>query len=168
MENFTKNSLKAAVAKYGPLLESASEAVLIEELKKDERAFTDEQIAEIVAAIKEPAATAPSDEQIAPEWAEQLLASNQAVIESNAAVIESIAEFKHAAVEFLKAGDKSERPSTPKELDIDEDAEYVVADGKSFRDSKNFSKEYTSGEDVSHLDNEVLKRLLNQGLITEA
>jgi hypothetical protein len=55
MENFTKNSLKAAVAKYGPLhTDGKTEADVKAELAKDERAFSDEQIDEIYAAIVAP------------------------------------------------------------------------------------------------------------------
>ncbi|MNY54920.1 hypothetical protein D3C86_1908490 [compost metagenome] len=51
------------------------------------------------------------------------------------------------------------------EDEIDIYASYVVSEGKSFRDNKDFNKVYTEGDDVTAFDEEVLKRLLNQGLI---
>ena len=52
MENFNKNSLKAAVAKYGPLhTDGKAEADVKEALSADEKAFTPEQIDSIYDAI---------------------------------------------------------------------------------------------------------------------
>ncbi|MES2620239.1 MAG: hypothetical protein V4615_05235 [Bacteroidota bacterium] len=44
---------------------------------------------------------------------------------------------------------------------------YVVAEGKSFRDIADFSKEWSEGDDVSHFTPERIQHLLEQGLITE-
>ena len=56
MENFNKNSLKSAVGKYGPLhlVEKKSEDDIKKEIEKDDRKFTDAQIADIYNAILDP------------------------------------------------------------------------------------------------------------------
>jgi hypothetical protein len=109
-----------------------------------------------------------------PEWVKQILDSNQAVIdshnaltESNQSVIQSVADFKEAAAEFLKAG-SSEKENPAVESEFDADSDYEVAPGKSFRDPQDFTKEYTEGDDVSHLPVDSLKRLLAAGMIEEA
>lgn len=127
-----------------------------------------------------------------PEWVAKMLESNQAVIKSNEALVESneklaeaISTFKEDANSLIgsiednakslvetivektapgskgQSGQKAEVPFNPV-------ADYEVAEGKSFRDSKDFSKEYKEGDDVTHLGEDVLKRLLSQGLIEEA
>lgn len=111
-----------------------------------------------------------------PEWVQAILDSNAKLIESNQSVVDAITQFKEASYDFAKelgeglraqlAPSEFNQSVMEKQLDLDES--YVVAEGKSFRDPKNFTKEYVAGDDVDHLDPEVLTRLLNQGLIEEA
>lgn len=116
--------------------------------------------------VKIPAGVKLSDEQEqkdeAPEWMKSILDSNAAVIESNEEVL--------AELRSLNLGGKSEavKEKPAKELKVNLKAKYVVSEGKSFRDSKDFSKEFTAGQEVSHLDEDRLKNLLIQGLIEEA
>jgi len=173
MENFTKNSLKAAVAKYGPLhSDGKTDAEVKAELAKDERAFSAEQINEIYDAILTPADLFGGvDEQPAtlleaptPEWVQTILDSNAVVIESNQAVLDALESLKEFASERSSNPNQSEKPVQL----IDEDEEYEVAPGKSFRDPLDFTKEYTEGDDVTHLGVIKLQSLLNSGLIQEA
>ena len=116
-----------------------------------------------------------------PEWVAELLesnkaviASNQAQIESNSALNESIESFKESANEIISnIGERVEASSEQSgkatvEIYFNPDEDYEVAAGKSFRDPKNFAKEYSEGDNVNHLGEEVLTRLLAQGLIEEA
>jgi hypothetical protein len=179
MENFTKNSLKAAVAKYGPLhTDGKAEADVKAELAKDERGFTPEQVDEIYAAIIGPPdlfdgdMDTKSDDLPAtllvakdPEWVQTILDSNAALIESNQKVIDALEDLKSFADE------RSTSPSQPVEIKVqlvDEDEDYEVAPGKSFRDPIDFAKEYTEGDDVTHLGVIKLQALLNSGLIVES
>lgn len=183
MENFTKNSLKAAVAKYGPLhSDGKTEADVKAELAKDERAFSVEQIDEIYSAIVTPEVEDPKYEPATlleaqtPEWVQTILDSNQALIDSNNLVIASLDAFKENSADFVgqlvKEFGKSET-TTSGELKvevaiIDEDEDYEVAPGKSFRDPLDFTKEYAEGDDVTHLGVIKLQALLNSGLIVES
>jgi len=189
MENFTKNSLKAAVAKYGPLhIDGKTEADVKAELAKDERAFSTEQIDEIYSAIVAPNLFEGGDEQSkqvegqlleaqTPEWVQIVLDSNQALIDSNNLVLASLDAFKENSAEFVsqlvKEFGKPEITTNSGELKvsvqlIDEDEDYEVAPGKSFRDPLDFTKEYTEGDDVTHLGVIKLQSLLNAGLIVES
>lgn len=116
-----------------------------------------------------------------PDWVAELLesnkaviASNQALIESNSALAESIESFKESANEIISnIGERVEAayeqsPKASVKVHFDPDEDYEVAAGKSFRDPKNFAKEYNEGDNVNHLGEEVLTRLLGQGLIEEA
>ncbi|AMR34139.1 hypothetical protein A0256_23155 [Mucilaginibacter sp. PAMC 26640] len=105
-----------------------------------------------------------------PEWVEQLIASNQAVVDSNADMKQCILDYKEEVLGFLKHISKTDTETARvfAEDEFDEYEDYEVAAGKSFRDPKDFSKEYTEGDDVMHLDAETLKRLHAQGYITEA
>lgn len=109
-----------------------------------------------------------------PQWVQVILDSNQAVIDSNQAVSDSIESFRESANELIQqigiALPSSEVQYAPsvKVQEIDEDAAYEVAEGKSFRDSNDFSKEYKSGDDVTDLGAQRLQVLLNQGLIVES
>lgn len=102
--------------------------------------------------------------------------SNQALIESNTALSESIESFKERANAIIdKIGERVGQTSEQGQVVIsavvdqfDADSEYQVSAGKSFRDPKDFAKEYTAGDNVDHLGEDVLKRLLGQGLIEEA
>lgn len=172
MENFNKNSLKAAVAKYGSLhTDGKAEAEVKEALLADEKGYTAEQVDEIYLNIATPAPTDDIPTQLMgakdPEWVADVLASNEAVIASNEKVVEALNAFKAVHSETTKA-DKIEISSAHVEVEINPDASYVVAEGKSFRDSANFSTEYSEGQDVTSLGADRLKALLNQGLITEA
>lgn len=124
---------------------------------------------------------AESLEAKTPEWVEEILksnsevvASNQALIESNSALAESIESFKESANEIISnigerveaASEQSTKASVKVHFAPDED--YEVAAGKSFRDPKDFTHEYKEGDNVNHLGEEVLVRLLGQGLIEEA
>lgn len=127
-----------------------------------------------------------------PEWVAKVLESNQAVIKSNEALAESneklaeaISTFKEDANSLIGSIEESTgsliekinaKPEQAQQsdsirstgIDFNPDTDYEVAKGKSFRDSKDFSKEYKEGDDVTHLGEDVLKRLLSQGLIEEA
>lgn len=131
--------------------------------------------------VKPAGQPAESLEAKTPEWVAELLesnntvvASNQALIESNSALAESIESFKESANEIISnigervqaASEQSDKGTVEVRFDPDED--YEVAAGKSFRDPKEFTKEYSEGDNVNHLGEEVLTRLLFQGLIEEA
>lgn len=175
MENFTKNSLKAAVAKYGPLhIDGKAEADVKAALAKDERAFSVEQIDEIYAAIVTPNLFEGGDEpkqeqgEQTPKWVQTILDSNQAVLDSNQSVIDALEELKSFADE---RSSKPEGPVTTKILiedEFDEDADYEVAPGKDFADKSDFTKKYSEGDDVTHLGADRLKELLGKGLIVES
>ena len=142
----------------------------------DEQANTPAQgaegAAETPATVDEPRGTLLEAKD--PEWVAELLASNLATQESNQAVIDAIANFRESANELIeKIGEKAdpevkEAAAQVAQSVFNADENYVVAEGKSFRDPKDFTKEYTAGDDVSHLDTSVLERLLNQGLIVAA
>ncbi|MEJ2905087.1 hypothetical protein WAE58_21760 [Pedobacter panaciterrae] len=94
--------------------------------------------------------------------------------ESNQAVVDAIGQFKDSSVDFVKelvgkfSGTASLgefKQSVQEVTEISLDDSYIVAEGKSFRDPKDFTKEYVAGDNVDHLDPAVLIRLLNQGLI---
>lgn len=175
MENFNKNSLKAAVAKYGPLhSDGKTDAEVKAELAKDERAFSAEQIDEIYAAIVTP--EVEDSKQIEgtlqvsenPEWVQTILDSNAAVLASNQAVIAALEDLKSFADE---RSSKPDGPVTTKILiedEFDEDADYEVAPGKDFADKSDFTKKYSEGDDVTHLGADRLKELLGKGLIVES
>ncbi|RZM22528.1 MAG: hypothetical protein EOO88_29140 [Pedobacter sp.] len=172
MENFNKNSLKAAVAKYGPLhSDGKTDAEVKAELAKDERGFTAEQIDEIYAAIVTPEVEDPKQEQPqgseTPDWVQTLLDSNAAVLESNQQVVEALEDLKSFADERSTSQSNSGELKVEVQL-IDEDEDYEVAPGKSFRDPLDFTKEYTEGDDVTHLGVIKLQSLLNSGLIVES
>lgn len=112
-----------------------------------------------------------------PEWVQIVLHSNQALIDSNNLVLVSLDAFKENSAEFVsqlvKEFAKPETTTTSGELKvivqlIDEDEDYEVAPGKSFRDPVDFTKEYTEGDDVTHLGVIKLQSLLNAGLIVES
>ena len=128
-----------------------------------------------------------------PKWVEDILSSNELVIASNAEVVKSneslsksLAELIESAPDLLESNksvidalselkDRASRTvgnyqeQMSKDVPaFDHDADYEVAEGKSFRDPKDFKKEYTEGDNVSHLGAAVLENLLNQGLIIES
>lgn len=131
--------------------------------------------------VKPTEQTAVTLEAKTPEWVAELfefnnavIASNKALIESNSALAESIESFKESANEIISnigervqaASEQSDKGTIEVRFDPDED--YEVAAGKSFRDPKDFTHEYKEGDNVNHLGEEVLTRLLIQGLIEEA
>ncbi|WP_231464689.1 hypothetical protein [Pedobacter sp. Leaf132] len=61
MENFNKQSLKAAVKVYGPLhsVDKKTDAEVKDAISKDERKFTSEQIDQIYSAILNPETLEP-------------------------------------------------------------------------------------------------------------
>ena len=183
MENFNKNSLKAAVAKYGPLhTDGKAEADVKAEMAKDEKGYSPEQIDEIYAAIIVPADLFGGDqgagkgekpeaellEAQTPEWVQTILDSNQAVLDSNQKVVDALEDLKLFADERSSNAGGEVKTKYLAEDQFDEDEDYVVAEGKSFRDSNNFSIEYKQGEEVTHLGADRLKVLLSQGLVQEA
>lgn len=103
------------------------------------------------------------EKQEIPEWAVKALVGIFDPLFKS--LSDEISDLKKALV---KANKESTPNAVSVEDDFDEDADYVVASGKSFRDSKDFTQEYTEGEDVSHLDKEVQRRLFANGLIEEA
>lgn len=111
-----------------------------------------------------------------PEWVQTIIDSNQALIDSNNLVIASLDAFKENSAdfvgqlvkEFAKPSEAGEKASEAKVQLIDEDEDYEVAPGKSFRDPLDFTKEYTEGDDVTHLGVIKLQSLLNANLIVES
>ncbi|SMC53201.1 hypothetical protein [Pedobacter nyackensis] len=113
-----------------------------------------------------------------PDWVQTIIDSNQTVLDSNNKVLAGLESFKEHATSFVediieKSTARAEggpvmtgKPAKEKEVDLF--ASYVVAEGKSFRDSKDFSKVYESGDPIEGLNEDRLKNLLNQGLIEEA
>jgi len=95
----------------------------------------------------------------------EIIESGPELIESNKLVVNSLAEFKRCA---SNTGDDYQKSVTVELVANPELEDYKVTENKSFRDPNDFTKEYTSGDDVSHLHYTVLTRLLNQGLIEEA
>lgn len=111
---------------------------------------------------EEPATLLAANE---PEWVQTIIDSNAALIESNQKVIGALEDLKSFADQ------RSSTPGQPIEVKvqlIDEDEDYEVAPGKSFRDPMDFTKEYTEGDDVTHLGVIKLQSLLNSGLIVES
>ncbi len=109
---------------------------------------------------------------------EALIASNDSVIASNDAVIEAVAKFNEHATglvrEIMEAakghqGENSETSSVTlsKVVEIDPDAEYIVAPGKSFHNKDNGQLQ-GPGDDVTHFEPERLKNLISQGIVIEA
>lgn len=105
---------------------------------------------------------------------EALIASNDRAFESNEAVVEAIDLFRESARDLVKevlnsAKNGSEAVGQVEKpvLEVDPEARYIVAKGKSFR-GEDFSVEYVSGTDVTHFSTEALKSLLNRELIEEA
>jgi len=139
----------------------------------DEQANTPVQGAE--SAAETPEAGIILEAQT-PEWVAEILASNAAVLQSNQLVIDSLEDFKEHSAEFVAQMVEEFAPkmdgkpinNTTEVSQFDEDADYEVAPGKSFRDSKDFTKEYTEGDVVTHLGAERLQTLLANGLIVEA
>jgi len=114
-----------------------------------------------------------------PEWVNELLASNQAVIDSNNAVVEAVKVFEDKASDIVNeviataknsAANPNVSQSAPvvKLPEIDSDATYIVAKGKTFEDKENPGRYFSAGDDVTDLDNERLKNLLSQGIIVVA
>lgn len=124
-----------------------------------------------------------------PEWLQQLLDSNQTVIDSNNALvasnesvvtsndalIEAVGKFNEHATELVREileGAKAQQqvisasPSA-KSVELDPDADYVVAPGKSFH-NKDTGLMQIEGDDVTHFEPERLKNLISQGIVTEA
>lgn len=118
-----------------------------------------EPIEKSTGAVEKPAALLVAE---TPEWVKTILDSNAAVIESNQKVIDAFESLGVLAGEF--AGEIPAK--TEKEVNLT--ATYVVAEGKSFRDSKDFDKVFSEGDSVGGLDEDRLKHLLNQGIIEEA
>ena len=131
-------TLKAALNKYGPLF---SNGMTVEELVKsisnDEKGFTKDEVAEIIEAIK--------SQQPSPA---------------------ETAEVKPPSPETM-----AEEPKELSAENKDEVAEIIEADGKAFivlsefRDKNDFSKIYSVGQDVSHLDSKVLQSLVERNLV---
>lgn len=133
-------------------------------------AETDAKALEAAKAAASAALAEPSEAVTpVPEYVQTILDSNQLVIESNEKVVAGLEAFKEHAIEFISAQSGESSPDRPvkeaKEQKVDLKAAYIVSEGKSFRDSKDFTKEYKAGDDVTAFDEEVLLRLLNQGLI---
>lgn len=148
--------------------------------KKDENVETPEQG---LGATTENAAPANADlhdasgnldqgeetllEADVPEWVEELLESNQAVVDSNNTLIEALGNFKCSG----GSGEAKQNatPETPaKREKVKAKAQYVVREGKAFVNKHDRSKVYVGGEEVSDLDKERLQNLLDQGIIEEA
>lgn len=110
MENFSKNTLKSAVKKFGQRhTDGKAESEVKAEIAKDDRKFTDDQINLIYKEIVDPT---------------------------------------------LEEESKSKT--------------YKVVEGKSFRDKDDFSKEYTSSSDITHLGQERIDHLVAIGYVEEA
>jgi hypothetical protein len=137
------------------------------------------------AVVEEPAVILEAQ---TPEWVAELLESNQAVMESNAqyleshnsvlesnqAVIDAVAAFKESANELIEQIGSAATPAIQETAEkiaaapeFNPDADYVVADGKSFADKHDMTKKYNEGDDVTHLGEDRLKSLLELGLIVE-
>ncbi|RZJ90289.1 MAG: hypothetical protein EOO20_08575 [Chryseobacterium sp.] len=94
-----------------------------------------------------------------PEWVEKLLVL--------------VGQLKDEVSELKTSLAKSAKEATPNAVVdpvqlIDENEEYEVAPGKSFRDPLDFTKEYAEGDDVTHLGVIKLQALLNSDLIVES
>ena len=120
----------------------------------------------------------PIAEQLTPEtpqYIAELLKSNAEVIASNQLVIEAIGDFKETGGKFLKEAvqsinvGKADAAAKPQSepVEIDPKAKYVVAKDMGFRDSKNFTKQYKPGDDVSDFEVERLARLVQIGHVVK-
>lgn len=127
---------------------------------------------EVPTPVTEKEAPAQLLEAQTPEWVETILTSNDALIASNEKVIEALASLKDFSSSNVGNYKTEMHASYSTEQvfaqEIDENEKYEVAEGKSFRDANDFSKEYKEGDDVSNLGAERLKSLLNQGLIVQS
>ncbi|MXV16835.1 hypothetical protein [Hufsiella ginkgonis] len=114
-----------------------------------------------------------------PDWVDQILQSNQAVVDSNEKVIAAIESFKEHSGEFIHelvkeftnsakagSGDIAQETIKRTELEVKARAKYVVSDGKGFVD-KEKDRQFNSGDHVTGLNSDRLKILLNQGVIQE-
>lgn len=110
----------------------------------------------------------------APDWVAQILQSNEAVIASNEQLIESIGLFRESATDLVKQivvtgklyTDPAEETST-EPVKTGDGTKYVVSAGKQFQD-KHTHHYYNEGDDVSHLADDRLQRLLSQKIIERA
>lgn len=191
-------TLKAAVLVYAALIGTMTETALKDEIAKDEKSFTPEEVEEIYAAVVKSTSDATTTKieddkkselnfngaslvtQEAPAWVAEVLASNMETHKSNQAVIDSIAQFKELAgglvkevTEAAKANVKAESiqitgsgyiESNLPVYNPDADYEVIVP----FRDSKDFTKLHSIGDDVTQLGEDRIIHLLSTGNVAEA
>ncbi len=98
-----------------------------------------------------------------PQWVNQILESNQRVIDSNNGVIEAVKAFGEPK-SFLQAKEPEKKP----EVVVNRKAKYVVGKGKKFADKEAGGVIREAGYEVSKFSPERLENLLSQGLIEEA
>lgn len=115
-----------------------------------------------------------------PEWLDELLKSNEAVISSNTTVVDSVNRFKEIAGGLVKEVVDSVKLNAEQNILLSHvdsplktnspifnpDADYEVI--VPFRDSKDFTKLHSIGDDVTHLGEDRLTHLLSTGNIAEA
>jgi len=116
---------------------------------------------------------------VRPEWLDDLLRSNEAVILSNTTVVDSVNRFKDLAgglvkevVDTVKINAEQNLPVTPVHISLktnspvfNPDAEYEVI--VPFRDSEDFNKIHKVGDDVTKLGQERIEHLLITGNVEE-
>ncbi|PPK98979.1 hypothetical protein [Parapedobacter indicus] len=108
-----------------------------------------------------------------PEWVNQIIESNQRVIDSNNEVIEAIKSFNDNAKDVVRdilhsANGKVETEEKKPEVVLNRKAKYVVASGKRFADKESGGIIREAGFDVSSFSPERLRNLLSQGIIEES
>lgn len=146
--------LKAALAKYQPLVGTMPNEALKEEISNDEKEFLPEEVDEIyqeLIAKPLPAANEP-EKSIEGESANQL-----GNVESKNA-----GEDNGDGNVISNSNDSNiTNPGDNKAPEVSNDKKagaYIVA--VEFRDINNFSKCYRKGQDVSHLPKERLEKLV--------
>lgn len=127
--------------------------------------------------------TGSSEDVITPQWALDLidsnnavLESNQSVVDSNNAVLEAINAFNNNAETVVKdiiaeaknTGTESVKPVKKDvvEVKVNKKAKYVVAEGRKFQSAVSGTI-VTSGTDVTGLETARLESLIAQGIVVE-
>jgi hypothetical protein len=154
---------------------ASDQTILQADISSDTSTFDKTEVPEWALALME-----SNDKVIASNSAIEAAISNavstiskdvEAVVESNTSVINAVADFREAAGDVVKdvlesagkiAGSGESLSESP--VEVDEDARYVVAKGKSFQD-KHTKVTFIAGDDVSDFDVDRLQNLLSQKII---
>lgn len=148
MENFNKNSLKAAVGKYGSLYGTMSEEALREEIAKSDKGFSAEQVEEIflalVPVVEEEHTISQEDLDLNPE-----------LVEEGVEVGEVVGLGEEVLGNELPLGGSQEQIGLYK----------VVT---PFRDKNDFDQVHEVGQELEGFDQTRIDHLLSIGYIAQS